>query len=384
MTTLAPIRARPSGQFAHDPGVTGDAICRPLQTSPLFLMCAAARAVTRSERHRARKGMDDSKKDLTFNACAEPAIMSRAEPSRAEPSRAEPSRAEPSRAEPSRAEPSRAEPSRAEPSRAEPSRAEPSRAEPSRAEPSRAEPSRAEPSRAEPSRAEPSVGSCLSSTSPPECSAAPAPARPSDAPSPSGRARHTRSAAPVRARDRDRSLRPARPGRTAATVLVLGLLLLGAAAAEAQTSRILVSNTGQTADDSANTSGNDHAQLFHTGANTAGYTLTQRGRQLRRRPGRRLRRRGLRGGYHRERVSHHDLHGPDGAGELRGLGNVIVHARRPRPLGEHQLRGGDHAARHRERGARLHHLRRRRFVSSASRTGASRTSSTGRAAVPGC
>ena len=120
MTTLAPTRP-PSGQLAHDPGVTGDAICRPLQTSPLFLMCAAARAVTRSERHRARTGMDDSKKDLTFNACADLALMSRAEPSRAEPSRAEPSRAEPSRAEPSRAEPSRAEPSRAEPSRAEPS-----------------------------------------------------------------------------------------------------------------------------------------------------------------------------------------------------------------------------------------------------------------------
>ena len=46
----------PSGQLAHDPGVTGDAICRPLQTSPLFLMCAAARAVTRSEQHRARTG----------------------------------------------------------------------------------------------------------------------------------------------------------------------------------------------------------------------------------------------------------------------------------------------------------------------------------------
>ena len=36
----------------------------------------------------------------------------------------------------------------------------------------------------------------------------------------------------------------------------------------------LVSNTAQTGDDSANTSGNDHAQLFHTGANAAGYTLT--------------------------------------------------------------------------------------------------------------
>ena len=138
----------------------------------------------------------------------------------------------------------------------------------------RAEPSRAEPSRAEPSRAEPSVGYCLSSNSPPECSAAPVSARPSDAPSPSGRARHTRSASPAGARDRDRSLRPARPGRAAATVLVVGLVLLGAAAAEAQTSRILVSNSAQAADDSANTSGNKHAQLFHTGANAAGYTLT--------------------------------------------------------------------------------------------------------------
>ena len=70
------------------------------------------------------------------------------------------------------------------------------------------------------------------------------------------------------------ALRHARPGRAAATALVLGLVLLGAAAAEAQTSRILVSNSAQTADDSASTSGNKHAQLFHTGANTAGYTLT--------------------------------------------------------------------------------------------------------------
>ena len=71
------------------------------------------------------------------------------------------------------------------------------------------------------------------------------------------------------------ALRHARPGRTAATALVLGLVLLGAAAAEAQTVRILVSNSGQTADDSANTSGNDHAQLFRTGAHAPGYTLTQ-------------------------------------------------------------------------------------------------------------
>ncbi len=82
------------------------------------------------------------------------------------------------------------------------------------------------------------------------------------------------SAPPARARDRARSLRHARPGRAAAAVLVVGLLLLGAAAAEAQTSRILVTNTAQTADDAANTSGNDHAQLFHTGNHTNGYTLT--------------------------------------------------------------------------------------------------------------
>ena len=83
-----------------------------------------------------------------------------------------------------------------------------------------------------------------------------------------------RSAAPAGARDRDRSRRAARPGRAAATALVVGLALLGAAAAEAQTARVLASNVLQTGDDSANTSGNDHAQLFHTGGNTAGYTLT--------------------------------------------------------------------------------------------------------------
>ena len=146
---------------------------RPSQTAPatarpLVLAGVRRRArFRRSARPRARTGMDDSKKALTFNACADSTILSRAEPSRAEPSRAEPSRAEPSRAEPSRAEPSRAEPS----------------------------------------RAEPSVGYCLSSTSPSECSAAPVSARPSDAPSPSGRARRTRSAAPAGARDRDRSRR---------------------------------------------------------------------------------------------------------------------------------------------------------------------------------
>ena len=82
------------------------------------------------------------------------------------------------------------------------------------------------------------------------------------------------SAAPAAARDRDRSRRHDRPGRAAA-VLVVGLVLLGAAAAEAQTERILVSNTAVANDDTANTSGNDHAQLFHTGGHTGGYTLTK-------------------------------------------------------------------------------------------------------------
>ena len=54
----------------------------------------------------------------------------------------------------------------------------------------------------------------------------------------------------------------------------MGLVLLGAAAAEAQTSRILVSNALQTGDESANTSGNDHAQLFRTGTHAGGYILT--------------------------------------------------------------------------------------------------------------
>ena len=92
---------------------------------------------------------------------------------------------------------------------------------------------------------------CLSSNSPPECSAAPVSARPSDAPSPSG--------------------------RVAATVLVLGLLFLWSTPAEAQTARILVSNVSQGGDDEVNLSGNDHAQLFHTGANTGsntGWVLT--------------------------------------------------------------------------------------------------------------
>ena len=44
--------------------------------------------------------------------------------------------------------------------------------------------------------------------------------------------------------------------------------------AQAQTSRVLVSNTGQGSDAVANTSSNPHGQLFHTSASTAGWTLT--------------------------------------------------------------------------------------------------------------
>ena len=45
--------------------------------------------------------------------------------------------------------------------------------------------------------------------------------------------------------------------------------------AQAQTtSRVLVTNLGQGADDSVSTSGNAHAQLFNTGNAMHGYTLT--------------------------------------------------------------------------------------------------------------
>ena len=61
-------------------------------------------------------------------------------------------------------------------------------------------------------------------------------------------------------------------------LLALGGVLLWSTLAEAQTtSRILVSNVGQGGDDNASLSGNDHAQLFHTAANTGsntGYVLT--------------------------------------------------------------------------------------------------------------
>ena len=58
--------------------------------------------------------------------------------------------------------------------------------------------------------------------------------------------------APAGARDRDRSRRHARPGRPAAGVLVLGLLLLGAAAAEAQTAPTVVAVSKVSADGTYN------------------------------------------------------------------------------------------------------------------------------------
>ena len=53
---------------------------------------------------------------------------------------------------------------------------------------------------------------------------------------------------------------------------------VGATTTVSGTARILVSNVSQLSDNSANLSGNDHAQLFHTsantGSNTGGWTLT--------------------------------------------------------------------------------------------------------------
>ena len=57
-------------------------------------------------------------------------------------------------------------------------------------------------------------------------------------------------------------------------LLALGGVLLWSAPAEAQTARILVSNVGRGNDASQSTSGNAHAQLFHTAGATHGYTLT--------------------------------------------------------------------------------------------------------------
>ena len=64
-------------------------------------------------------------------------------------------------------------------------------------------------------------------------------------------------------------------GLAALLALALGGVLLYSTPAQAQTTpRILVSNSAQGNDDSADTSGNDHAQLFHTAGATNGYTLT--------------------------------------------------------------------------------------------------------------
>ena len=60
-------------------------------------------------------------------------------------------------------------------------------------------------------------------------------------------------------------------------LLALGGVFLWSTPAEAQTARILVSNAGQGGDDDASLSGNDHAQLFSTAANTGtntGWVLT--------------------------------------------------------------------------------------------------------------
>ena len=55
-------------------------------------------------------------------------------------------------------------------------------------------------------------------------------------------------------------------------LLALGVVLLWSAPAEAQTAGTLVRNLSQGNDDSAALSGNDHAQLFHTAANTGSNT----------------------------------------------------------------------------------------------------------------
>ena len=165
-----------------------------------------------------------------------------------------------------------------------------------------------------------------------------------------------------------RAVPPARPtpfgraAKLALLALVLGGVLLLSAPAEAQTARILVSNVSQSADDSASLSGNDHAQLFHTGANTgatAGWVLTSL------------------------IVVSEDAEGDDFDVEICeaddmtafptstctkldepqsfAAGNLEFTHRGHLPQCERQLRGGVQAVRNRERHARLHHLRRRRF-----------------------
>ena len=74
------------------------------------------------------------------------------------------------------------------------------------------------------------------------------------------------SSSRARARDRDRSRRPARPGRAVATVLVAGLLLLGAAAAEAQTAPT-VTGVALTSDPNDDDRTGDDATYAYYGSN---------------------------------------------------------------------------------------------------------------------
>ena len=73
-----------------------------------------------------------------------------------------------------------------------------------------------------------------------------------------------------------RRVTPIRRALRAIAVVLVGLsaFAVNPITAQAQTSRVLVSNTGQGSDASASTSSNTHGQLFHTGASTAGWTLT--------------------------------------------------------------------------------------------------------------
>ena len=106
---------------------------------------------------------------------------------------------------------------------------------------------------------------------------------------------------------------------------------VGATTTVSGTARILVSNVAQLSDNSANLSGNDHAQLFHTpantGSNTVGLDADQPDRRLRGTPrattstsmsARRI---------PRPTSSNLGLHGPDAAGELRRPGALeFTHA----------------------------------------------------------
>ena len=142
-------------------------------------------------------------------------------------------------------------------------------------------------------------------------------------------------------------------------LLALGGVLLWSAPTEAQTTtRILVSNVGQGADDSVSTSGNAHAQLFDTAGATHGYTLTSVI----------VVSEDTQGDDFDVEICEADfsgfptsrLHGPSAAGELHGR-EPGVHAPRPFPRGEHRLHRSNQAARLPERHARLDHLRRRGF-----------------------